>query len=227
MRTWLKLSKVGWLAVLGLVVVMGTSGSALATSITILNWSFESPGYIGGDYGEIVTDWTKTGTHGGVYNPLGGVFPSGVPNGSNVAWVNYQSTLASISQVTGATILADQIYTLQVYVGTHKPDDGGTYTVALVDNVTGTVLASTSGTPPYQTFTQVTVTYQSPHSGGVIGDALKVVLSSGGPTDKSGQTDFDAVTLSYTAIPLPSTLLLLGTGLVGLGLLRRKWSLKK
>jgi hypothetical protein len=46
-----------------------------------------------------------------------------------------------------------------------------------------------------------------------LGDNLKIVLTSGGT-----QADFDDVRLS--SVPLPPTVLLLGSGLAGLGLLR-------
>ena len=47
------------------------------------------------------------------------------------------------------------------------------------------------------------------------------------PTSVSGDQTNRYLAGTFEFVPLPSTVLLLGSGLVGLGLLRRRWSLKK
>jgi len=59
------------------------------------------------------------------------------------------------------------------------------------------------------------------HWSSYVGQALEILLSSNQP-----QTGFDAIALDASSVPCP-TAILLGSGLMGLGLLRRKWSLKK
>lgn len=208
--------------VCSVTLIMCAHGAALAAAVTINNPSFENPALADGAWTQYATDWVKTGTNGGTYDPPSSEF-SWMPNGENCAWVNYSSSVASLSQVTGHALLADQIYTLQVYVGRHKPvAETATYTVELVANASSAVLASASGTAPHFNWATVQVVYQSPHSGGYLGQYLKIVLKSGEPpTTGSRQTDFDMVTLNYVT-PTPSTLLLLGSALVGLVVLGRR-----
>lgn len=235
MRTWLKLSKVGWLAVLGLVLVMVTASGASALTITIANPSFEdqqpptgwSVNPIDGYYTNPtfpVTGWTYGNSAvAGMLHPETTTWMYYVPDGLNVARIGNGSYM---SQILTATILAANTqYTLTVAVGARRDayafggyqvqlgvDNGGTFVILQQDNNTQT--------PTAGNFITSTVNFDS--SGSLyVGKNLEVRLY----VPNSVQTLFDDVRLDY--VPLPSTMLLLGSGLVGLALLRRRWNLKK
>jgi hypothetical protein len=208
-------------------LTLGVQGAAWATSISINNPSFESQALSAGDYTVgVITGWTVSDPDNtGVWRPVIGPrdYSNPVPGPVNVAWAWNNST---ISQVLSATIMPNYEYTLQVYVGTWDATTNNFYKIELVEAGSNTVLASATGVDPTDAFTPVQVTYFSDNH--YIGNNLEIVLSSLNGVCGT-ETNFDLVTLdahSYS-VPIPGALLLFGTGLSGLGFLRRRLALKQ
>lgn len=194
-------------------LIFVAAGSALAASVTINNWSFETPALADGAWNTSVTGWDKSG-NGGTWDPNAPTyFPAGVPDGENVAWAH----AGTISQVLTETVQANYRYKLDVYVGKSWGTDGYTIQLAARDALNvDHVLAQASGTAPSNSFSLVHLEYTSYSQ--YVGDRLKIILTSA-----TSESDFDAVRLD-AATPVPSSVLLLGSCLLGLGLLglRRK-----
>jgi hypothetical protein len=195
----------GKLWLMGILLLVAVTGApALAWPITIANSSFEADTLDNGRWNYSVTGWIVTGP-GGTWNPGTGLYPGGAPDGSNVAWTQN----ASISQTLSDTVQANYHYTLEAYVGKFS-DATVHYYVELVAAESGVVLAAATGDAAYQTFNLVKATYTATNQ--YAGEHLKVVI---GNTELT-ETDFDNVTLTGSAAPLPSTLLLLSSSLLGL-----------
>jgi hypothetical protein len=205
-------TQITWIVAL-VALMMAVPISGWATPITIANYSFEAQTFAYGKYTtQSITDWTKAAGISGVWYPTTSYYPGGAPDGDNVALLY----ATSISQVLTATVHTGYNYTLGFDVGhcLYNP----TYTVQLVayDGTTDHVLAQSSGTSTYRSFEYIDFDYTADST--YNGDQLKIVLAS-----SAQETEFDNITLSYTyPNPTPSTLLLFGSGLMGLAFLRRR-----
>ena len=192
------------------------TSSALAGSIPVTNFSFEThPGFnnsCGGTCayttGLAIPGWNSSGTTG---QWITGGFNGNPPafDGTVLAYASF----GSISQDVG-TATVGPTYTLQVEV-LHRTDIGMTSVVQL--EIGGVVVATATGPDAGQgTWNNFTAVYTPTASDA--GKTITILLSAAG-----GQGDFDFVRLDSTAVPEPTTVLFLGSGLVLAALKFRSW----
>jgi len=174
-----------------LLLVLLASTASAQTALSIINPGFESDILAAG---AATTDvfaagWTCAAVPSGgcgAFHPQAAQFGS-VPEGVNVAYSNG----GTISQVLAATLSSNTLYTLTVKVGKRLDLNFPGYVIQLMAG--NTVLAQDNSTvsPASGAFLSSTITYQSPVSGPLLGQNLKIVLLANGI-----QGIFDAVSLS-------------------------------
>jgi hypothetical protein len=195
---------------LSALLLASSAAPALGDTILVANPSFEMTNPLTTGCGAgcafnlgPIPDWTETGFQGS-WQPSSAFFTAGAPDGNIVAYSNG----GTISQILGASLLANTTYTLSVDVGHRLDGLVNNYAIALFAG--GTLLNAlpgSNGVIPIGTFADESLSYTS---GGVNlpSGNLMIVLASAG-----SQVDFDNVRLSAAPVPEPGTLALLATGL--------------
>lgn len=217
------------IALIGLLALLIVpQGTVWASPITVQNYSFETdsppnypPWYTYTNYGSSnyhISDWTLSGSHDqGTFIPTipGKLYKTSLPDGSHMAYSNG----GTISQTLSATLTANVVYTLQVYVGDRLDSNFPGYAVELYAG-SNLLSVENSLTPTRGQWLLSSQTYNATGSSPGLGEALTIKLV--GNYVAGEQVNFDYVTLDASSVPLPSTVLLLGSGMVGLLALRRR-----
>lgn len=197
-----------------------------ADDITILNASFEDPALSDGDFNDLGwNDWLLSGAApGGVWNinNSGTFWTTAAPDGNQVGYLagtDAPGSPADAIQNLGVNLLSNADYLLSVDVG-HPIGFGSTlgteFTIELLAG--GNLLSSFTGTGPEGSFQNYQLLFDSTGSA-FVGQELAIRLAS-----SRDQSAFDAVSLSFTAVPEPSvfSLLVLGTVVAAARRRRRK-----
>jgi hypothetical protein len=241
--------------------VCGLAVRLSAGAITILNPSFEAD-VLGCAAGpscqnlDAITDWTGSSAYPGGFNgnfSQGGQFGvlepssagfSSIPNGVNVAYLGGAASNVSISQSLSGDLLANDTYTLTVFIGEEAgiaasgdglqngQCNGFNASLEAGGNVLNSLVAAgnaSCNSLSAGAFTEFTLTYTSGASPAGLGDPLQIVLTENGSGSvfEPAELDFDAVGLSDTSsvggsAPEPATFAMMAVGLVALGVRVRR-----
>lgn len=225
------------------VCAIALYSTAEGASIPIINSSFEelAPGVVlgvrnwtcnpcfqaGGTVtSEPIVGWTILDIgDAGTFRPSANEYPgggglstpaTGIPDGVNVAFSNGPD----ISQVLSEQLTSNQTYTLNVGVGNRNDLSLPDFTIALLAGgnlLTSVDASSLASLPANGTFATVSLSYFAASNDPLLGQNLEIQLINNG----GGQVDFDSVSLNN--VPLPASLYLFGSGILGMiGISRRK-----
>ncbi|MCK9374876.1 MAG: PEP-CTERM sorting domain-containing protein [Syntrophobacterales bacterium] len=223
MRTWVKLSKVGWLVVLGLIV-----GGLLAAPAGATLYQFDMDSdqdHTGVYYTEAGYTSVKVTTlvnpptqlYGWVTSPAGTPAPTGQRD-RGVITGNPQSDLLRDFHFDSADRTFEMAFGAGTYDVTLYFRDKTSSHDTIQVFADGSLAASVDSLP-------INTTAIRSFSVSNTDGALDLRFHNNAGTDPNWI--INGIVVDFTPVPLPSTMLLLGSGLVGLGLLRRKWSLKR
>jgi hypothetical protein len=193
-------------AIVGFVVSL--HGETRGEMIFIANSSFEGPAYVTGTSGfGPAHSWAQQGIGGGAFRlGVNGInFVNSVPDGLQAGYAGNTGGPGALFQDLGVSAIAGATYSLDVFVG--SPDyTNANYLVELIEG--SNTIASASGTLlSTGSFIPINLTAQSVGNG-----SLGIRLSE----TNVGQSFFDNVRLSVTAVPEPSSLFMLSFGVAGL-----------
>lgn len=162
-----------------------------------------------------VPGWTYSGTGGeGSFQPGPSFYTSLPPAETTVAYING----GTLTQDVGV-LLANTTYTLTVYVGNRLDKLTTDYSFGLATGPLVDATWSNNGLITPGTFQAETISFTT--GSNVSGD-LSIFLADAGP-----QADFGNVSLNAVSTPEPSSLLMLGIGLLGLLFLGKRFGLKR
>ncbi|HJS87477.1 MAG TPA: PEP-CTERM sorting domain-containing protein [Acetobacteraceae bacterium] len=210
------MTRSAWLAIAALSTAVAGASPARAVPNLIVNGSFEAPSAGGGwslFANGSVPGWTSNNNELEIdYTPiLGGAEGSVAYHGAQSAEVD-GSTFDTLSQtVTGLTVGAK--YTLSWAYGSRPGSGPQRLDVSFGGAPVATNTSDGSGEVVGWTPNAYTVVATAPS------ETLSFVARDVGGNPSVGN-ELDAVSL--TAVPEPASLCLIGSGLLGLGLLRRK-----
>jgi len=178
-------------------------------------WMTEGGGLVGYGWNTDPEPYTTGSLWVGAFNPNAAQHPGGAPDGVNVAY----SAGPTIYQTLGDVLTANTEYTLLVDIGYSIGASFMGYHVRLLAG--GSLLAEDNNSEAVWagSFSTSVVTYTALPGDPLLGQPLEIRLDIANPGE-GNETNFDNVRLS--AIPEPTTALLLATGLAGLAVAGRR-----